>query len=145
SFTGTKALSWMGSADTLTTRWTVKTKGKEAALVTSVDTFNVTFIRKIAVGIKDNIIPTEFYVNQNYPNPFNPSTTISFGLPKESFVDLRIYNVLGQEVAVLIGNQLRQAGNIQVKFDASVFASGTYIYRLKADNQVVVKKMILMK
>ncbi|OIO21157.1 MAG: hypothetical protein AUJ54_04875 [Ignavibacteria bacterium CG1_02_37_35] len=145
SYTGTKALSWMGTADTLVTRWTVKAKGKEATNVSSVDTFNVTFIRKIPVGITDQIIPVEFYVNQNYPNPFNPSTTISFGLPKESFVDLRVYNVLGQEVAVLIGNQLRKAGNQQVKFDASAFASGTYIYRLKADNQVVIKKMILMK
>ena len=145
SYTGTQALGWMGTADTLHSKWTVKTKGKEAALVSSVDTFNITFVRKITVGIKDNIVPNEFYVDQNYPNPFNPSTTISFGLPKESFVDLRVYNVLGQEVAVLISNQIRKAGSQQVKFDASAFASGTYIYRLKTDNQVVTKKMILMK
>jgi len=145
SFTGKTALGWMGTADTLSTRWTVKAKGKETNLVSSVDTFNVTLIRKITVGINDKIIPTEFYVNQNYPNPFNPNTIISFGLPKESFVDLRVYNVLGQEVAVLINNQLRQAGNLQVKFDANSLASGTYIYRLKADNQIVTKKMILMK
>ncbi len=145
SYTGTQALSWMGTADTLHSKWTVKTKGKEAALVSSVDTFNITFIRKIPVGINDNIVPNEFYVNQNYPNPFNPSTTISFGLPKESFVDLRVYNVLGQEVAVLISNQIRKAGSQQVKFDAYGLSSGTYIYRLKTDNQVVTKKMILMK
>ncbi|MDP3149323.1 MAG: T9SS type A sorting domain-containing protein [Ignavibacteria bacterium] len=145
SFTGTKALGWLGTADTLVTKWTVKAKGAEAALVSSVDTFTVTIVRKIPVGINDNIVPVEFYVNQNYPNPFNPSTTISFGLPKESFVDLRVYNVLGQEVAVLISNQMRKAGNQQVRFDASGLASGTYIYRLKTDNQVVTKKMILMK
>lgn len=145
SYTGTKALSWMGASDTLVTRWTVKAKGKEVTLVSSVDTFNVTFVRKIPVGVNDKLVPDEFYVNQNYPNPFNPSTTISFGLAKESFVDLRVYNVLGQEVAVLIGNQMRKAGNQQVKFDASSLSSGTYIYRLKADNQVVTKKMILMK
>ncbi len=145
SYTGTQALGWMGTADTLHSKWTVKTKGKEAALVSSVDTFNITFIRKISVGVRDNIVPAEFYVNQNYPNPFNPSTIISFGLPKESFVDLRVYNVLGQEVAVLISNQNRKAGSQQVKFDASALASGTYIYRLKTDNQVVTKKMILMK
>lgn len=145
SYTGTQALGWMGTADTLHTKWTVKTKGKEAALVSSVDTFNITFVRKITVGINDNVVPVDFYVNQNYPNPFNPSTTISFGLPKESFVDLRVYNVLGQEVAVLISNQIRKAGNQQVKFDGAALASGTYIYRLKTDNQVVTKKMILMK
>ncbi|MFA4923463.1 MAG: FG-GAP-like repeat-containing protein [Ignavibacteriaceae bacterium] len=145
SYTGKTALGWMGTADTLATRWTVKAKGKETTVVSSVDTFNITFIRKIPVGIKDKLVPDAFYVNQNYPNPFNPSTTISFGLTKESFVDLRVYNVLGQEVVVLIGNQLRQAGNQQVKFDASLLASGTYIYRLKAENQVVTKKMILMK
>ncbi len=145
SYTGKQALGWMGTADTLVTKWTVKAKGKEVTLVSSVDTFHVTFIRKIPVGINDKLIPDAFYVNQNYPNPFNPSTTISFGLSKESFVDLRVYNVLGQEVAVLIGNQIRKAGNQQVKFDASSLSSGTYIYRLKADNQIVTKKMILMK
>ena len=145
SYTGKQALGWMGTADTLVTRWTVKAKGKETTVASSVDTFDVTFIRKIQVGVNDNIVPDAFYVNQNYPNPFNPSTTISFGLPKESFVDLRIYNVLGQEVVVLISNQLRKAGNQQVKFDGSSLASGTYIYRLKADNQIVTKKMILMK
>ncbi|MFA6598151.1 MAG: T9SS type A sorting domain-containing protein [Ignavibacteriaceae bacterium] len=145
SYTGTKALSWLGASDTLVTKWTVKAKGKEVTLVSSVDTFNITFIRKIPVGVNDKLVPDEFYVNQNYPNPFNPSTTISFGLAKESFVDLRVYNVLGQEVAVLIGNQMRKAGNQQVKFDASSLSSGTYIYRLKTDNQVVTKKMILMK
>lgn len=145
SFTGKTALGWMGTADTLVTKWTVKAKGKEVTLVSCVDTFNVTFIRKIPVGVNDNIVPAAFYVNQNYPNPFNPSTTISFGLAKESFVDLRVYNVLGQEVAVLINNQMKKAGNQQVKFDASSLSSGAYIYRLKADNQVVTKKMILTK
>jgi len=145
SFKGTQALGWLGTADTLTAKWTVKVKGKEAALVSSVDTFTVTFVRNIIDDVKDNIVPDQFYVNQNYPNPFNPSTTITFGLAKEGFVDLRVYNILGQEVAVLISNQTMKAGNQQVKFDASALATGTYIYRLKADNQVVTKKMILMK
>jgi DNA/RNA endonuclease YhcR with UshA esterase domain len=145
SYTGKQALGWMGTADTLVTKWTVKAKGAEVTLVSSVDTFSVTFIRKIPVGVNDKLVPDAFYVNQNYPNPFNPSTTISFGLAKESFVDLRVYNVLGQEVAVLISNQIRKAGSQQVKFDASSLSSGTYIYRLKAENQVVTKKMILIK
>jgi len=145
SFKGTQALGWLGTADTLTAKWTVKVKGKEASLVSSVDTFTVTFVRKIVNGVNDNTIPNEFYVKQNYPNPFNPTTTISFGLHKESIVDLRVYNILGQEVAVLIANQMLKAGNQQVKFDASALASGTYIYRLQTPDQVVTKKMMLMK
>ena len=87
----------------------------------------------------------KFDLGQNYPNPFNPTTTIQFSLPNESAVTLSVYNVLGQEVAVLIRNQVTEAGSHSVVFNATNFASGTYIYRLQTDNQVLIKKMILAK
>ncbi len=133
------------TSDTMTVRWTVKAKGAETDFTSSVDTFMVTFINDIVVGVNDKYVPTHFYVDQNYPNPFNPTTTIKFGLEKQQNVDLRIYNVLGQQVAVLINNQVRAAGSYNEHFNASNLASGTYIYRLTAGNNIVTKKMILLK
>ena len=142
---GTTVLGWMGSQDTLATKWTVKAKGAEATIVGSVDTFDVRFINSIVVSVENEIIPTEFYVEQNFPNPFNPSTTIRFGLPSQSRVDLRVYNILGQEVAVLLNGEEKPAGTYNINFNASSLASGTYIYRLRAGDKVVSKKMILLK
>ncbi|HLX13390.1 MAG TPA: T9SS type A sorting domain-containing protein [Bacteroidota bacterium] len=89
---------------------------------------------------------------QNYPNPFNPTTTISFLLPAESEVSLRVYNVLGQEVAVLFDRALLSTGRQSARFDASTLASGVYFYNLTVDpvqpgsqTGVFVKKMLLMK
>jgi len=94
---------------------------------------------------KEETIPNEFYLSQNYPNPFNPSTTIRFGLREQSNVSLRIYDILGREVAVLLDNESRSAGSYEITFDASVLASGTYIYKLSSDKYSLSKKMILMK
>ncbi|MFH0735874.1 MAG: T9SS type A sorting domain-containing protein [bacterium] len=102
----------------------------------------------IVVGVEDeelSVVPSQFYVEQNYPNPFNPSTSIRFGLPQASTVDLRIYNILGQEVAVLINGQNLSAGTYNHSFDASSLSSGTYIYRLQSGSNVVTKKMMLIK
>lgn len=89
--------------------------------------------------------PIEFNLAQNYPNPFNPSTTISFSLAKESNVNLKIYNLLGQEIISLVNNEFMTAGSYSYKFDASLLASGTYIYRLEAGDFVQTKKMTLTK
>ncbi len=146
TFTGTQVLGWLGANDTLVTKWTVKAKGKETAIVASVDTFNITLINDIGTDIRDvNVLPTDYYVDQNYPNPFNPSTTIRFGLPQQATVDLRIFNILGQEVAVLINNQIYTAGNHKVEFNASKLATGVYIYKLQSDNKTFIKKMMLLK
>ena len=90
-------------------------------------------------------VPKEFQLQQNYPNPFNPSTTIAFTLAEDSWVTLKIYDMLGREVATLV-NQYRQSGvqNIET-FDASRMSSGMYIYRLHAGNNVLTKKLILLK
>ncbi|MCJ7554712.1 MAG: T9SS type A sorting domain-containing protein, partial [Ignavibacteriaceae bacterium] len=92
----------------------------------------------------DNLIPGTFALGQNYPNPFNPSTTINFALPQTSNVVLKVYDVLGREVATLLNGE-KAAGNYEVNFDASQFASGMYIYTLQAGNFSTSKKMMLMK
>ncbi|PJA96842.1 MAG: hypothetical protein CO129_04225 [Ignavibacteriales bacterium CG_4_9_14_3_um_filter_34_10] len=143
TLTGSQLITALGNTSK-TVQFTVRTKGSESTLVPSIDTLNTTF--DILVGVaEENMIPTEFYVKQNYPNPFNPTTNIKFGLPKEATVDLRVYDILGREVAVLIDKQQRNAGTFEVRFDASRLATGTYIYRLSADNKVEIKKMLLIK
>jgi hypothetical protein len=89
-------------------------------------------------------IPTSYALSQNYPNPFNPSTLISYQLPVSSQITLRVYDVLGREVATLV-NEKKAAGNYTASFDASKFASGVYFYKLQAGNFVQTKKMLLVK
>ncbi|MFA5805208.1 MAG: T9SS type A sorting domain-containing protein [Melioribacteraceae bacterium] len=89
-------------------------------------------------------VPVNFELSQNYPNPFNPSTTIKYAIPVDSKVRIDIYSTLGELVTTLV-NDLQTAGNYSVAFDASRFASGTYIYRLTANSTVITKKMLLIK
>ncbi len=135
----------MGNADTVNAKWTIVTKGAEDDLVASVDTFDVTLVNNLLVGVEDEPVPSKFFVDQNYPNPFNPSTVIRFGLPSDANVDLRLYDILGQEVKVLINNKVLRAGVHSVQFNASGLASGRYIYRLKSGNNVITRKMMLLK
>jgi hypothetical protein len=86
-----------------------------------------------------------FALSQNYPNPFNPTTTIEFTLIKDSKVLLKVYNVLGKEVATLIDREMRAGILHHVPFDASRLSSGIYFYRLEAKDNVQVKKLVLMK
>ena len=95
-------------------------------------------------GNPDNGLPAEFNLVQNYPNPFNPSTTISYALPETSPVSIRIYDLTGQLIAVLV-NEVKEAGNYELKFDASKLASGVYIYRMIAGDFSSVKKMNVLK
>jgi Secretion system C-terminal sorting domain/FG-GAP-like repeat len=141
----TDILELMAGADSLVISWTVQTQDSRAAIAFSMDTLSVTFVNDILVGVDDQTIPNKFYADQNYPNPFNPSTTIKFGLPAESVVDLRIYDVLGREVRSIVNGQSLKAGTYSYVFDASNIASGTYIYRLTTGNNVVTKKMLLLK
>ena len=90
------------------------------------------------------VLPTEFNIAQNFPNPFNPSTTIRYSVPKKSFVKIKVYNILGAEVATLVDKE-EEAGNYGIIFNAANLASGVYIYRIEAGNFVSSKKMILLK
>jgi hypothetical protein len=89
-------------------------------------------------------IPNSYQLKQNYPNPFNPSTTIEFDLPKSSEVTLKVYNILGEEVATLLSASLL-SGSHSVDWDASNLASGVYLYRLQAGGYVETRKMVLMR
>ncbi len=103
------------------------------------------------VGVEDEpngIKPAKFELEQNYPNPFNPSTVIKYQLPNDGFVNLSVYNSLGQRVKVLV-NETQRAGYYTVNFNASSVAgglpSGIYFYTLNAGNFTSTKKMILVK
>jgi len=92
----------------------------------------------------DILSPDEFYLAQNYPNPFNPATTISFEVGHPTFVTLKVYDMLGNEVATLV-DEYKPAGKYKVDFSAESLASGVYYYELKADENSFVKKMILLR
>jgi hypothetical protein len=89
-------------------------------------------------------MPEEFALSQNYPNPFNPSTNIQYDLPSDGFVTLKVYNSLGQEVAVL-ADEDAAAGRHQVEWDATGLSSGVYFYRLEAGQFVETRKLLLLK
>jgi hypothetical protein len=88
--------------------------------------------------------PENYILSQNYPNPFNPSTTIRFFTPQSGYVNLVVFNLIGQEVKTLVDEEIRQ-GNHEVKFDASDLPSGMYIYRLQTGDFVETKKMMFIK
>jgi hypothetical protein len=89
-------------------------------------------------------LPSVYTLSQNYPNPFNPTTTIRYSIPEAAKVTLKVYNLLGQEVATLV-NEQQPAGKFVAKFEANTLASGVYFYRLEAGKFSETKKMLLMK
>ena len=98
------------------------------------------------VGVEEDlsVYPTEYALSQNYPNPFNPSTKIKYSVPKLSFVTIKIYDVLGSEVATLV-NEEKPVGTYELNWNAANLPSGVYFYQLKAGFFVETKKMILLK
>ena len=105
----------------------------------------INFSDLVWVSVDDEKLnPTEFILEQNYPNPFNPSTVISYQLPVSSNVILRVYDVLGKEVATL-ANEEKPAGNYEIEFSADGLTSGIYFYKLQSGEFVETKKMLLMK
>lgn len=101
--------------------------------------FHTTSIQNIS-----NEIPDQFSLSQNYPNPFNPTTIIRFDIQKPGFVTLRIYDILGKEVSILVSESL-QAGTYEADFNASGLTNGVYFYKLEAGGLNQVKKMVLLK
>lgn len=95
-------------------------------------------------GINDRFSVNSFELSQNYPNPFNPSTVISWQSPVGSQQTLKIYDVLGNEVATLV-DEYKPAGSYEVEFNASNFVSGVYYYQLKVENFIATKKMLLLR
>jgi hypothetical protein len=99
------------------------------------------YSKEIEVSIS---APFELSLEQNYPNPFNPVTTIKYAIPKNDFVSLRVYSILGENIAALV-NEEKTAGSYSVKFDGSNLPAGVYLYRLETGSISAVKKFILVK
>ena len=97
-----------------------------------------------SVGNPTADVPKTFALQQNYPNPFNPSTTIIFELPKTAHVNLKVFDILGREVVLLV-NERKAPGKYEVKFDGSNLASGVYFYRIQAGDFVQTRKLVLLK
>lgn len=97
-----------------------------------------------ALEFDDNTNPSDYVLEQNFPNPFNPETSIKFSIPQQEFVTLKIYNSLGQIVAVPIEKEL-SSGNYTLKFDGRDLSSGVYVYTIQSGNFIQSRKMILMK
>ncbi len=157
--TGAQMLSYFGTADTVVLKWRVAARENKSggATVYSVDTMTVTLIKGNIVSDVEGYaaIPTAFDMQQNYPNPFNPTTTIRVAIPQAAFVTLKVYNMLGQEVATLVEGE-KNAGYVTTIWNGrdqygSAVASGVYIYRVVAspvsggENFVMQKKMMLLK
>jgi len=99
---------------------------------------------KLISGLEEETFFTNYFLNQNYPNPFNPTTTITYQIPELSFVTLKVYDVLGSEIATLI-NEERPAGKYEVEFTAKNLPSGIYFYRFQTSSFRETKKMVLLK
>lgn len=105
---------------------------------------NVLNLNPTAVEQTNSDIPSGYALLNIYPNPFNPSTTISFSIPNEEFVSLKVFNSLGEEVAELVSETMT-AGNYFVSFDANGLTSGDYFYQIKVGSFTEIKKMMLIK
>ncbi|MCI0473623.1 MAG: T9SS type A sorting domain-containing protein, partial [Ignavibacteria bacterium] len=109
-----------------------------------VDDIKITAYSTLTGIEKGGETPVKYALEQNYPNPFNPSTTINFSIPKQGFVNLTVYDMLGREVKTLVNSDMTQ-GNYAVVFESSNLASGIYYYRIKVNEFMSIKKMILVK
>ncbi|MBK8982690.1 MAG: T9SS type A sorting domain-containing protein [Ignavibacteria bacterium] len=115
-----------------------QTSGGRTSLVES-------YLTDFLIGIESNTSgEVNFYLSQNYPNPFNPMTIISYQLANSDFVTLKIFDVLGNEIEVLINEKLN-AGEYEIEFDGSDYPSGIYFYRIETDGFVQIKRMMLVK
>ncbi len=124
--------------------------GKAIVIIEAIDLFGGTTVQEFNIevmkitGIDNDLIVSEFILYQNYPNPFNPTTVISYQLPAFSNVTLKVYDILGNEVATLI-NEPKEAGFYEVELDASALSSGVYFYILRTNEFISSKKMVLLK
>jgi hypothetical protein len=108
-------------------------------LETGIDPNNPNAVKQVP-----GAVPSEYKLGQNYPNPFNPTTLINYSIPQKGYVSLKVYNLLGQEVATLFAG-VQEAGNYAATFDGAGLASGVYLFRLQAGNVSITKKLVLMK
>ena len=112
--------------------------GEDGTILTTT-TGGLTFLNS-----NSEFIPEGYYLSQNYPNPFNPVTEIEFGIPDLEFVTLKVYDALGKEVRTIVNENLSQ-GNFKAEFDGSDLPSGIFYYKLEAGDNVLTRKMLLLK
>jgi hypothetical protein len=155
-------------AEDLSSSQTIDLSGVQYPLTVKVENMSLTLQDAVGSGVNSNLnsgesitisdrsinklivysdgmnVPIEYALEQNYPNPFNPSTTIKFSIPEATNVSLNIYNTLGEKIAQIVNSKL-EPGRYSYQWDAGNVATGMYIYELRTDNFVSVKKMILLK
>ena len=124
-------------------------RGEEKPVFTSLKTKYAEYVNisENITGVEqttNTIVPKEFLLAQNFPNPFNPSTVIGYQLPASNHVTLKVYDVLGKEIATLV-DEVKEAGSYSVPFKASTLSTGIYFYRLQAGSFVSIKKMLVLK
>ena len=142
-----------GDQDTMDIVWYVPNNGFGKVTVKLYNTDNATqfiertfYVRRGTVGITPvNSIVKSFDLKQNYPNPFNPTTNINFSIPKNQNVSLKVYDMMGKEVANLVNNEFLKAGEYIADFNAANLSSGVYYYALKTDEFTSTKSMLLIK
>jgi len=140
-------LTWQNVSDTLvikTTQYSVGVDGNADPWTGSTGSIIYTKAPLVSVKEPGTNAPGDYYLAQNYPNPFNPTTTIEFALPRRTHVLLKVYNVLGQTVSVLL-DEVKPAGNHTVHFDGARLTSGVYWYELRAGEVSYARKMVIMK
>ena len=93
---------------------------------------------------EEETIPDQFIIAQNYPNPFNPSTSIGYSIPEKGMVEIKVYDILGSEVAVLLNEDMDRGEHV-ISFNGSGLPSGAYIYRITYDGHAFSRKMMLLK
>jgi hypothetical protein len=139
--------SYANSATQLLIRFRLTSDANTQSSGWWVDDIKLTNYCLIANGVNNhnNELPKMFALGQNYPNPFNPATIIKYQLPIQSYVTIRVYDILGKEVATLVNNEKKSGGYYEVQFDGSNLASGMYFYKIEAGTFSDTKKMILVK
>jgi hypothetical protein len=149
--TGNRGVFQLGNGNFLTTNAAGihEIDSSTGALVRTIATASnmqyINLINRTLVDVEEKLtLPTAATLHHNFPNPFNPSTTIAFSVGKHGHTSLAVYNLLGQEVATLVNEELK-AGSYQATFDATGLASGVYFYRLKTANFVDTKKLMLLR
>ena len=100
---------------------------------------------QVTTDMEDNpVFPNEYSLEQNYPNPFNPATNIEFSIPEQQYVEINVFNLLGEKIKVLL-NEFVPGGNHKVKFNGEGYSSGLYFYEIKTEKYSEVRKMLLLK
>ncbi len=122
----------------------VKLEATQQEYIFNLANGQINIIRTDIDDKNESQLPQEYSLSQNYPNPFNPITKISYNVPSESKVTIKIYDILGREISTLIEG-IQKPGNYEVSWDASKFASGVYLYSMKSDGAYFTRKMLLLK